>query len=42
VVGFFSGMRYERSSKVKKQNFSQKSGPDSELYQAGRDQNIKK
>ena len=40
IIGFFSGMTYEK--KKKKQTFSQKAGDDSNLYQAGRDQKIGK
>jgi cell division protein FtsN len=40
IIGFFSGVTYEK--KKKKQTFSQKGGDNSNLYQAGRDQNIGK
>lgn len=40
IVGFFSGMTFEK--KKKKQTFSQKGGDNSSLYQAGRDQQIGK
>lgn len=40
VVGFYSGMKYERRSK--KQAFSQHAGNSSQQYQAGRDQTITK
>ena len=40
IVGFFSGITYER--RTKKQKLSQKAGAESKLYQAGRDQTINK
>lgn len=40
IIGFYSGMTYEK--KKKKQTFTQTAGNDSKLYQAGRDQKIGK
>ncbi len=42
IVGFLSGMKYQKSIKKNTQKTSQKAGDDSELYQSGRNQTINK